>query len=232
MPRMLPPALLLVGAAAVIGVIAMSHPVPPAQPSSVAGRELVALPSARTKGEMSLEEALAGRRSIREFSAERLTDAELGQLLWAAQGVTKAGGGRTAPSAGGLYPLELYAVTPDGIFRYVAASHGLEPFRNGDLRRELRLAALDQAAVEDAPAIVAITGVVARTSGRYGRERAIRYVDLEAGHAAQNLLLEAVALGLGGVPIGAFDDGRVREVLGASAAETPLYLLPVGHPRA
>lgn len=217
-------------AATILSVAIVSQPfvaMPPA-PSPVSGS--LALPSPRTRGSWSLEETLVRRRSIREFSPDGLTAGELGQLLWAAQGVTDAEGRRTAPSAGALYPLELYAVTPDGVFHYLPVDHTLVVVRRGDVRPQLRRAALDQDVVEEAPAVIVVTGVIGRTSAKYGAERATRYVHLEAGHAAQNLLLEAVALGLGAVPIGAFDDGQVRSVLGLSADETPLYLLPVGHP--
>lgn len=187
------------------------------------------LPSPRTKGPLSLEEALAGRRSVRDFSTEPLTTSEIGQILWAGQGVTDAAGRRTAPSAGGLYPLELYVVSPDGVFHYLPDEHALATVRSGDRRPELGAAAFDQPAVRDAPLVVIVTGVLARSEAKYG-PRATRYVQLEAGHAAQNLLLQAVTLGLGAVPIGAFDDARVAEVLVLPAGESPLYLVPVGHP--
>jgi SagB-type dehydrogenase family enzyme len=199
--------------------------------ASVATSTPIALPSPQSRGQVSLEEVLARRRSIRELTADPLTRAEIGQLLWAAQGVTDAAGRRTAPSAGGLYPLELYAVTAEGVFHYLPATHEIRPVRDGDLRPRLRSAAYDQAPVGDAPLVVVVTVVPARTAAKYGADRARRYVDLEAGHAAQNLLLEAVALGLGGVPIGAFDDARVADVLGLRAGEEPRYLLAVGHPR-
>jgi SagB-type dehydrogenase family enzyme len=191
----------------------------------------VALPSPRTSGPVSLEETLARRRSIRELTAEPLTPAEIGQLLWAAQGVTDAQGRRTAPSAGALYPLELYAVTAEGASHYLPAEHALLPVKDGDLRPRLRTAAFDQAPIGDAPLVVVVVGVPSRTEAKYGVDRARRYVALEAGHAAQDLLLQAVALGLGGVPIGAFNDPGVAGVLGLPADEEPLYLLAVGHPR-
>jgi len=187
------------------------------------------LPPPRTTGSTSLEEALARRRSVRAFSVEPLTDAEVGQLLWAAQGLTSEGGRRTAPSAGALYPLELYVVTPDGLWRYLPEGHALTRLGTEDLRVELRRAALDQDAVGAAPLVVVITGVVERTAIKYGHERAARYVQLEAGHAAQGLLLQAVALDLAAVPVGAFIDSEVARVLGLPLNEAPLYLLPVGH---
>ncbi len=189
-----------------------------------------ALPQPRTAGSTSLEEALARRRSIRAFSSEPLSDDEIGQLLWAAQGLTAEGGRRTAPSAGALYPLELYAVTPDGLWHYLPEDHALALLSGEDLRVALKGAALDQDAIGAAPLVVVVTGVVERTEARYGPGRALRYVQLEAGHAAHGLLLQAVALDLGAVPIGAFVDSEVARILGLPTDETPLYLLPVGHP--
>jgi SagB-type dehydrogenase family enzyme len=188
------------------------------------------LPSPQLVGPLSLEEALRARRSVRSFSAEALTRVEIGQLLWAAQGVTDAEGHRTAPSAGALYPLELDVVTSDGLARYVPDRHGLAVRGSTDLRAALREAARDQAAVGEAPLVIAISGVVERTATSYGRERATRYVTLEAGHAAQNILLEAVSLGLAALPVGSFDDGAVRRILALADGEAPLYLIVVGHP--
>jgi SagB-type dehydrogenase family enzyme len=201
---------------------------PPTSPLST----VLSLPSPATAGSLSLEEALAGRRSVREFTSQPLSWAHIGQLLWAAQGVTDAEGRRTAPSAGGLYPLDLYAVTAEATWRYLPEQHALERVHERDLRPELRAAALDQDAVAAAPLVVVMVAVPARTAGRYGQERAIRYAQLEAGHAAQNLLLEAVALELASVPVGAFDDARIGSTLGLPAGQTPLYLLPVGYPAA
>lgn len=190
-----------------------------------------ALPSPLLDGPVSLEEALAARRSVRSFGDAPLTPAEIGQLLWAAQGVTSSEGGRTAPSAGARYPLEVYAVTAAGIDRYLPTEHALERVASGDHRPGLEAAALGQAAVGEAPLVLVITAVPARTAERYGEGRAVRYVDLEAGHAAQNVLLQATALGLGAVPVGAFDDDAVARLLGLRAGESPRYLLPVGRPR-
>jgi len=189
----------------------------------------IELPAPRTDGEMPLERALALRRSVREFSPEELTLEEVSQLLWAAQGVTASWGGRTAPSAGALYPLEVYAATPEGLLHYLPEGHRARTVSTADLRPQLSQTALGQTAVADAPAVVVIAAVPARTEAKYG-ERAERYVQIEAGHVAQNVLLEAVALGLGGVPIGAFSDEEVARVLALEPGETPLYLIPVGHP--
>ena len=200
-----------------------------AEPAGRTG-EVTPLPAPKTAGEMSLEEALTQRRSVREFEARPLTEAELGQLLWAAQGVTDERGYRTAPSAGALYPLEVYVATADGLFHYEVEGHALAVASRADLRPALYEAALRQAAVGRAPAVFVIAAVYERTAVKYGAERSPRYVHLEAGHAAQNLLLQAVALGLGAAPIGAFDDKGVQEALGLAEEEQPLYLIPVGEP--
>jgi SagB-type dehydrogenase family enzyme len=180
---------------------------------------------------MSLEEALARRRSVREFTRETLTERELSQLLWAAQGITHAEGLRTAPSAGALYPLELYVASAGGFYRYEPRRHRLVRLSDRDLRAAMRRAALDQEAVTQAPTVFVFAAVYERTSRKYGVARAARYVHMEVGHAAQNLLLEAAALGLGGVPIGAFDDEALHKALGLPADHRPLYLVPVGRPR-
>lgn len=189
------------------------------------------LPAPRLKGELSFEEVLAKRRSVRSFSEQPLTLEEIGQLLWSAQGITDPKGFRTAPSAGALYPLEVYVVTGEGIAHYIPDGHQIT-FQAADGAKErLFEAALNQSAVKEAPAVFVITAVYERTAQKYGEKRAPRYVQLEAGHAAQNILLQAVALGLGAVPIGAFYDEQVQEALNLPADYQPLYLIPVGHPR-
>jgi len=209
---------------------ACSDDAAPAVGTPVPGTTVV-MPPPLDDGDTSVEEALAARRSIRSFTQETLSFDEVSQLLWATQGVTEQGGaGRTAPSAGGTYPLEVFAATPDGVYRYVPNGHILEVVAPGqDVRARLAAAALDQEWIADAAVVVVITAVFARTEARYG-DRSARYVHLEAGHAAQNLLLQAVALELGAVPVGAFRDAEVQEVLGVPSDHEPLYLIPVGHP--
>ena len=192
--------------------------------------ERIALLSPVRSGRMSLEEALARRRSVREFSDKPLSDQDLSQVLWAAQGITHHEGLRTAPSAGALYPLELYLVNAAGFYRYDPQHHALHRHSERDLRPALYRAALEQA-VREAPAVFVITAIYERTARKYGVVRSPRYVHMEAGHAAQNLLLQAVALGLGAVPIGAFHDAQVQKVLGLPTEEQPLYLIPTGHAR-
>lgn len=196
---------------------------------------VVALPAARHDGAVALEKALSARRSVREFRAEGLDLAEVGQLLWAAQGVT-GGGHRTAPSAGALYPLEAYVVAirvdglAAGVYRYEPVAHRLARTAAWDRGSHLGRAAYGQDWLREAAAIVVLAGVERRTTVKYGH-RGERYVSMEAGHAAQNVLLQAVALGIGATPVGAFDDARVHQLLGLNVAEQPLYLIPVGRPR-
>jgi len=184
----------------------------------------------------SVESALRRRRSVREFRGEALTLAEVSQLLWATQGITGPEGGRTAPSAGALYPLEVSLVAgkggdvPAGVYRYRPHEHDLVCITEGDKRAKLAAAALEQEWLADAPVTIAIAAVYERTARKY-RQRAERYVHMEAGHAAQNVHLQAVALGLGTVVVGAFDDAEVKRVLAIANNEHPVCLMPVGKPR-
>ncbi|HEX6104608.1 MAG TPA: SagB/ThcOx family dehydrogenase [Gemmatimonadales bacterium] len=181
--------------------------------------------------DLTLTQALRSRRSVREFAARRLSDLEISRLAWAAQGITHPDGRRTAPSAGALYPLELYLATSEGFFHYDARGNRLTSLHGTDLRPALERAAHGQAPVGTAPAVFVIAAVYGRTAAKYGTERAARYVHMEAGHAAQNLLLMAGALGLGAVPVGAFNDAALGRALHLPSGEAPLYLVPVGEPR-
>ena len=194
---------------------------------------IIELPEPRQKSGMSIEETLIKRRSIREYSGEPLTLQELSQLLWACQGVTDPRGYRTAPSAGALYPLEIYVVTGEveslieGVYKYSPQEHQLTKIQEGDKRPELSRAALRQTCVEEAAVDIIITAVYKRTTVKYG-DRGVRYVHIETGHAAQNLCLQAAALDLGVVTVGAFQDDEVKEILGLLEDEQPLYIIPVG----
>jgi SagB-type dehydrogenase family enzyme len=204
---------------------------PPLAVTAGSGRtSTVALPPPVASGTMSVEMALSLRRSQREFAPTALPIGELGQLAWAAQGVSDRGQGfRTAPSAGALYPLELYFVTGSGVLHYRVASHAFERRSDRDVREQLSRAMLDQAAIRLAPCDVVIASVTARTRKKYG-ERAARFVAIEAGHVAENLLLQATARGLVGVPVGSMDEEAVGRVLDLPAAEEPLYVVAVGYP--
>ena len=194
----------------------------------------VVLPPPRHEGDTSVEEALQERRSIREYGPKPLTLGQVGQLLWAAQGISDGQGHRTAPSAGALYPLEAYLVAGNvegldaGVYHYRSRSHTLSRVLSGDLRQALYRAALEQRAVRDAPAIIVLTAIYERTTGKYG-ERGLQYVHMEVGAAAENFYLQAAALRLGTVFIGAFHDDQIQEVLQLAGDEMPLALLPVGN---
>ena len=189
------------------------------------------LPKPVVKGNVSLEEALAARRSIRSYKAEPLSREQIAQLLWAGQGITQARSGkRTSPSAGALYPLELYVCTAEGVDHYIPAIHATRRIINEDIRQKLQAVAFGQGCVGQAPAVFVITAVESRTSRKYG-SRARRYVDMEAGHTGQNILLQAQALGFGAVPVGAFNDSQLARLFSLPKGEEPLYLIPVGKPR-
>jgi SagB-type dehydrogenase family enzyme len=192
--------------------------------------EVIQLPAPLLHGGMSIEETLAKRESTRNFSSQPLTPSEISQVLWAAQGITRNWGGRATPSAGALYPLELYLVLREGLFHYAPRNHQLIRISDHNLINDLASAALGQECIRGSPAIVVITAVYERIERKYGR-RGERYVKIEAGHTAQSIHLQAVSLGLGSVPVGAFKDDQVQKVLNLPANHEPLYLIPLGHKR-
>ena len=191
------------------------------------------LPEPRFDGDISVESALRQRRSVRSYKDEPLALAEVAQILWSAQGITSARGFRTAPSAGALYPLELYVVAGNvkslasAIYKYKSQEHRLLEIISGDSRPQLSRAALHQSAIREAPAVMLFCAVYERTTGKYG-QRGIRYADMEVGHAAQNACLQAIALGLHTTVVGAFRDEEVKAIVRLPADEQPLYLVPVG----
>jgi SagB-type dehydrogenase family enzyme len=199
-------------------------------PSSEAWIEL---PSPLLDSQTSVEEALSKRRSVREYRDAPLTLNEVAQLLWSAQGITSPEGMRTAPSAGALYPLEVYLLAGNvdglaaGVYHYHPHEHALSKVIEGDRRAALSEAALGQEAVQDGAVVIVIAGVFERTTRKYG-ERGIQYVHMEVGSVAQNIYLQAESLGLGTVFIGAFYDDQVKSVVGLSHDEQPLCLMPVG----
>ena len=199
-------------------------------------QQKVVLPELPAAGTHSLESLLAQRRSVRDYTASPLNIDDIGRLAWAAQGITDARGYRTAPSAGALYPLELYIVAgnidglSDGVYRYSPSSHDLVPIIAGDFRTRLARAAYAQNWIEDAATIFVFTGIFERTTRKYGN-RGRRYVYVEAGHAAQNLFLQSQSLGLATVVVGAFDDDAVAGVLNLPDDVRPLLLMPAGHKR-
>lgn len=201
-----------------------------------AAADPIPLPRPRHEGSISVEEALGQRRSSREFGSGHLALAEVAQILWAAQGLTHAEGYRTAPSAGALYPLEVYLLAGDvdelaaGLYRYRPARHELVLVRPADLRQAIASAALRQDWIADAPGVLVITGVYQRTAHKYG-ERAHRYVHIEVGHLAQNVYLQCTAAGLATAFVGAFADEQVQQVLTLPSDHAPLGLMPFGRAR-
>jgi len=203
--------------------------------------EKIILPLPRLSGRVSLEEVLASRRSIREYTSDPITLEDLAQVLWAAYGISETRWGlRTAPSAGATYPLEIYVVistngvisdskyVSPGIYHYNVRAHLLECIKSGDFREELYKAALEQEWVRNAPVNIVIMAIYERTTYRYGERGRVRYVHMDLGHVGQNIYLQATALSLGTVAIGAFHDNRVKEIIGVSENEEPLYIMPLG----
>ena len=192
--------------------------------------EIIKLSEPDKSGSMSLEQAITIRRSRRHFLPKPLTLEQIGQLAWAAQGQDSGSRYRTTPSAGATYPLELFVITDKGMFRYLPDKHSLEKLTDRDLRASLTSAAWEQEFVRAAPLTLVFAAQFSRTTGRYGK-RGIRYVYMEAGHAAQNVHLQAEALGLGSVAVGAFEDAPVSTVLSLPDNLEPLYMVIIGYCR-
>ncbi|MFO8234671.1 MAG: SagB/ThcOx family dehydrogenase [Bacteroidales bacterium] len=212
--------------------------------------DAISLPSPGTKGDVSIESTLENRRSVREFSDKPLTLSDIGQILWAAQGITEKmeqppaqwkgdewmGGKRTAPSAGALYPMEIYLIASrvegldEGVYWYHPGEHELRLVLEGEIGKKLASAALGQSCIRQASANIVMTGVYERTANKYG-ERAQRYVHIETGAVAQNIYLQAESLDLGTVFVGAFQDEELIQLLELPEKESPLGIMPLGHSR-
>jgi len=197
----------------------------------------IQLPAPTVKGKVSLEEAIKKRRSKRRFQDKPLNIAQISQILWAAQGITEEREfKRAAPSAGALYPLDIYLVVRKveeleaGVYHYSPEGHTIDMTLKGDLQNSLARACLGQMFIADAPLCIVITAEYERTTIKYG-ERGIRYVHMEAGHVGENIWLQVVALGLGTVSIGAFWDDEVSRVLNLPKEYRPLYVFPIGYPK-
>jgi SagB-type dehydrogenase family enzyme len=205
---------------------------------------VIKLPNPQLKGKVSLEETIRKRRAVRRYRNEPLELSQLIQIFWSAQGVTGTWGFRAAPSAGATYPLEIFVFVgkggviaskakqvpeelPAGIYHYEGDSHSFRLHKPADLRSDLARATLDQEFIFDAPVDIVICALYHRTFYRYGR-RGERYVHIEVGHVGGNIHLQAVALGLATVEIGAFHDEKVRKVLGVDGQTEPLYIMPLG----
>ncbi len=200
---------------------------------SIEDKTMISLPKPNKDGSVSLEEALSLRRSVRQYSETPLTLEDISQLLWSAQGVTDERGFRTAPSAGATFPLEMYFVVnhsedlDKGIYHYYPDSHSIYLVREGDFGSDVQSACMGQSSVGDASVIFIFGAVFERTMDRYG-ERGKRYVYNEIGHASQNLHLQAAALDLGTVVIGAYSDEEIEKILNLGQDVNVLYVMPVG----
>jgi SagB-type dehydrogenase family enzyme len=233
MKRKIIPAILLV-TAFVIGAMPLLLSQPGrivAEDEIQAKGETMRLPKPKFSSPTSVEQALLERRSIRDYAEDSLTLEDISQLLWAAQGITEKWGGRTAPSAGALYPLEMYLLVGDvkgldpGLYHYDPEKHTVAQSKKIDLRQKVTEASLHQDEILRAPITLIIAAVYERTMAKYG-ERGIRYVHMEVGSAAENVYLQAQSLGLGTVFLGAFDDEEVKKALGIEAE--PLAIMPIG----
>ena len=194
------------------------------------------LPPPQVTGSVSVEEAIRMRRSVRDFEDRPLSLEQVSQLLWAGQGITE-GFKRAAPSAGATYPLMLYVVVGEtsvnglaaGVYQYIPETHSLVVVKSGDFRQRVAVACLNQTFIEEAPVSIVIACEYERTTVRYG-DRGRRYVHMEAGHAGENIYLQAGALQLGTVVVGAFLDADLKLVLDLPEEHDPLYVMPVGYP--
>ena len=201
------------------------------------GDASISLPKPSFDGKVSVEKAIKGRRTVRDFRVKSLSLNHLSQLVWAGQGITDSlENKRTAPSGGALYPLDIYILigengaekTKGGVYRYLPKEHSLLPIAKGDRRKEIALASLSQMWMAQAPIIFIITAEYRRITGKYG-ERGIRYALIEVGHVGQNLFLQAEALGLGAGIVGAFNDTEVSNIAGLPPKHEPLLIMPVGY---
>lgn len=195
--------------------------------------DTLALPDPQRNSTISVEEAILNRKSVRNYKNEPISIKEISQILWSAQGITHSGKLRSAPSAGATYPLEVYVVVGNasdlspGLYHYFPQGHRLSKILAGDLREKLSVACLNQPSVEKGAIDLVFCAVYSRTTSRYGN-RGTMYVHMEVGHASENVSLQTVSLGLGTVVIGAFDDKKVKELLGLSEEEEALYIMPIG----
>jgi SagB-type dehydrogenase family enzyme len=200
----------------------------------------VSLPAPQLTGNLSVEAAIENRRSVRHYSNESVTLDNVSQILWSAQGITNTQYQlRATPSAGQVYPLEVYVIAgpnvtglKEGVYQYEPSNNTLEMFMNGDLRGDLSTIADGQPWVKQAPLDILITGNNQKMMDKYpDKDLSIRFVDLEAGHAGENIYLQAESLGLVTVSLGSFDSNQLSQKFELPSNETPLYIFPIGHPQ-
>jgi len=195
------------------------------------------LPPEKIERTVSVEQAISQRRTVRTFISEPLELHQFSQLLWAAQGITeKRGFKRSAPSAGALYPMDVYVVAGKdsvaqieaGVYHYEPQGHMVSLVTGGDLREALSRASLSQMWMAKAPVDIVITAEYSRATIKYGK-RSVRYAMIEAGHIGQNIFLQAEALGLKAGIVGAFHDKEIIRVMNISSSHEPLLIIPIGY---
>ena len=199
------------------------------------------LPSPQLTGNMSVEQAIEDRRSVREYNDEPINISDVSQLLWAGQGITDPQYGlRAAPSAGQVYPLELYVIVgtggvtglPAGEYLYVPENNTLEKLINGDLRAQLATIADGQPWVQQGQVDIVITGNYQKMIDKYPDvPLSTRFVNLEAGHVGETIYLQAEPLGLATVSIGSFNENQMISLMHLQVNEEPIYIFPIGHPK-
>lgn len=198
----------------------------------------ILLPMPSHKGTVTVEEALKARRTKRSFKARSLTLKEFSQVLWAAYGVTAKVSGyhlKTSPSAGGLYPIDIYAVVgkdgvgtlAPGVYRFRPENHSIKCIKEGDLRAAVAKHSVHQMWMAKAPVMLVITGEYARCTIKYG-QRGVMYTHIEAGHVGQNVFLQAEAIGLKAGIVGAFNNKQIIKTIGIPSSHNPLLIMPVG----
>lgn len=193
--------------------------------------ETIALTKASTSGQFSLEDAIANRRSVRSFTNEKLDYETISQLLWAGQGITDSiSGKRAAPSAGGIYPMELYVAMPDGVYKYDPVKNSLLKIHRDDVRAALSNASYKQQFIKNAPLLIVISGSPKKIMKKYPNNIK-EFMYLEAGHIAQNIHLQAVVTGLASCPMGSFESKKVKQICRMSQGQEAVYMIAVGKPQ-
>lgn len=197
----------------------------------------IALPKPSFMGKKSVEEAIHTRRTVRRFKPKALNIEQLSQILWAAYGITSENSAyKSVPSAGALYPLDIWAAVGKngvegleaGVYHYVSKGHKLAKVKTGDVRNDIAKASLYQTWMAEAPITLVLTGEYERCTRKY-RDRGVPYTYIEAGHVGQNIFLQAEALGLGAGIVGAFHNDLVQQVLGINKGYDPILIMPVGY---